>query len=724
MVIVLALQMACGDAESELPLAELPFGDSRWSQVSWAHLDTLAVVGSGPTWSEPPFYRVSDAVLDNERNIVFLANGGDGELMQYDIGSGQIRRIGRRGAGPGEFRRPLWMEPYGPDSLLVYDRDLTRFSIFSRSGRFGRTFRVSGTGLGGKQAEAMTRMGTGTWVAIQSGLPRVLLVPETPPGTKERDTLTVLAIDDEGKVLDTIARVPHALWERLPDPTSFNIRRDEDAAGAMIAGGGGRLFVAVFDDSLEVFAYNPAGGDLRAPSRHPVALAGVPRHGVRQVFASREGSLWIASSVSAGDSTVFRVFGESSDTWVRAGTLTLHGTVRILDASEDRVVFLHLDSLRGETVVVARASGNLPQQADVNVDTLQYQWDRQSYDTIPFVRPTVLLVTSWGEVWVTDTGERAVYRWSTKGDELSRVGGRGSGPGEFIRPGYMIEMKADSVGVWDRQLQRMSFFGRGGEFLSMREIPLSVSAHGFLTSVSLRGDTALVMAVTYPSSIEPSPRDNQAVLWRFCGTDLRPDSLFAVQGTSMMISRRDGMSTRFLAPFRGRGYAFFPDDGNILVGHGEDNSLSVLSNQGHQVRQIELDLPLLPITRMDRESFSDSLRIALEENIRRSGAGPTDRSTLRVWNRRIVRNLEFPDSHPRYTDAFQDAAGLLWLRTATQSDAEYVEWRAYSHITGDHLRSVFLPSDGSFLNTRTDGSAFFVTQADSLGQSRLVKYGR
>ena len=313
-------------------------------QVSWDHLDTLAVLGGGPIWSEPPFYQVFDAVLDNERNIVFLANGGDGELILYDIGSGSIDRIGRRGRGPGEFGRPLWMEPYGADSLLVYDRNLNRFSVFSRSGRFGRTFRVSGTGLGGKQAEAVTRMGTGTWVGVQSGLPPVLLVVETPPGTKERDTLTVFSIDDEGNALDTIARVPHALWERLPDTTSFSIRRDQDAGGAAIAGGGGRLFVVAFGDSLEVFAYR-VGDDVREPSRSPVAPAGMPRQAVHQVFASREGALWIGERDSAGETTVFHVFEESSDAWFRAGTVTLQGNVRILDASQDRVVFLHRDEL-------------------------------------------------------------------------------------------------------------------------------------------------------------------------------------------------------------------------------------------------------------------------------------------------------------------------------------------------------------------------------------------
>lgn len=67
-------------AVAGLSIATLPATPQtlHGQEVSWDRLDTLAVVGGGPTWSEPPFYRVFDAVLDNERNIVFLANGGDG----------------------------------------------------------------------------------------------------------------------------------------------------------------------------------------------------------------------------------------------------------------------------------------------------------------------------------------------------------------------------------------------------------------------------------------------------------------------------------------------------------------------------------------------------------------------------------------------------------------------------------------------------------------------
>lgn len=129
---------------------------------------------------------------------------------------------------------------------------------------------------------------------------------------------------------------------------------NRDAGGAAIAGGGDRLFVAGIGDSLEVLEYR-VGDDVREPPRSPVSPAGMPRQGVHQVFASREGSLWIGQHGPATESSVFNVFEESSDGWFRTGTLTLQGNVRILDASQDRGLFLHSDSIGQETVVVARS---------------------------------------------------------------------------------------------------------------------------------------------------------------------------------------------------------------------------------------------------------------------------------------------------------------------------------------------------------------------------------
>ena len=119
-------------------------------------------------------------------NAVFLVNGGDGELIRYDIGSGRTSRIGRRGSGPGEFGRPVWLEPHGPDSLLAYDMSLGRFSVFSRSGDFGRIFMLPGDGGRGRHVAAMTRMGARVWAALSLGTPPGLMGLETAPGTKAR----------------------------------------------------------------------------------------------------------------------------------------------------------------------------------------------------------------------------------------------------------------------------------------------------------------------------------------------------------------------------------------------------------------------------------------------------------------------------------------------------------------------------------------------------------
>ena len=205
---------------------------------------------------------------DNEGDAVFLVNGGDGELIRYDIGSGRTSRIGRRGSGPGEFGRPVWLEPHGPDSLLAYDMSLGRFSVFSRSGDFGRIFKLPGDGGRGRHVAAMTRMGARVWAALSLGTPPGLMGLETPPGTKARDTVAVLELTPGGGASNTVARVPHGLWERGPDTRSFELIRDEYAAWATIAGGGGRLFVATFGgDSLEVSAYR-AGDDTGELSRY------------------------------------------------------------------------------------------------------------------------------------------------------------------------------------------------------------------------------------------------------------------------------------------------------------------------------------------------------------------------------------------------------------------------------------------------------------------------
>ena len=65
MSMLMVMPVADGVGDSDPPGAELPTGNVHPSQLPWDRIDTVAVLGSGPMWDEPPFYRVFDAVLDN-----------------------------------------------------------------------------------------------------------------------------------------------------------------------------------------------------------------------------------------------------------------------------------------------------------------------------------------------------------------------------------------------------------------------------------------------------------------------------------------------------------------------------------------------------------------------------------------------------------------------------------------------------------------------------------
>ena len=96
--------------------------------------------------------------------------------------------------GPGEFGRPVSLEPHGPDSLPAYDVSL------------GRIFTLPGDGGRGRQVVAMTRMGARIWAALSLGTPPGLMGLATPPGTKARDTVSILEVTGPSPTVGAGAR--------------------------------------------------------------------------------------------------------------------------------------------------------------------------------------------------------------------------------------------------------------------------------------------------------------------------------------------------------------------------------------------------------------------------------------------------------------------------------------------------------------------------------------
>jgi DNA-binding beta-propeller fold protein YncE len=79
--------------------------------------------------------------------------------------------------------------------------------------------------------------------------------------------------------------------------------------------------------------------------------------------------------------------------------------------------------------------------------------------------PRDAVVTSSGEVWVTDTGHDRVMVYSLDGTYIRTVGGSGSGPGEFDEPVGLALDAAGDVYVADMYNSRVEVFDASGRYL-------------------------------------------------------------------------------------------------------------------------------------------------------------------------------------------------------------------------------------------------------------------
>lgn len=83
------------------------------------------------------FYRVRGISLDSEDNI-YVVDSGNYRIQKFDRNGKYQQTIGRKGEGPGEFRRPLGISFNSEDNIYV--REFRKMHIFNTIGEFKRNF--------------------------------------------------------------------------------------------------------------------------------------------------------------------------------------------------------------------------------------------------------------------------------------------------------------------------------------------------------------------------------------------------------------------------------------------------------------------------------------------------------------------------------------------------------------------------------------------------------
>jgi hypothetical protein len=137
---------------------------------------------------------------------VVVANNASSELRFYDSNGKYIGSVGRRGAGPGEFRN-IWNVMLTPgDSVLVHDAQNRRLTVVTPGRTIAREHSL--TAFQSVDFSSGSMVGTladGRVVIVQAA-------SRQPPITQRaqymRDTIAIIAASFDGSRVDTIVRVP------------------------------------------------------------------------------------------------------------------------------------------------------------------------------------------------------------------------------------------------------------------------------------------------------------------------------------------------------------------------------------------------------------------------------------------------------------------------------------------------------------------------------------
>lgn len=279
------------------------------------------------------------ARLDQERLAVL--DNQNMRVVVLDRGLRVIGQIGKKGAGPSEFRQPVRLVSLGAGRVGVLDRALRRFSIFEWKG--GR-IRFAGQRILKLPVESICALSGGTLIAFA-------LV------TNQR--LHVLAAD--GSIIRSFA----------PDQRDMSLRGKENTtSGTLICQGRARERIAIIVNKLgnDITAYKVANGTLAwADTLKPIRSLSIveDRNGIA-LSSGRNGWAQIRSMVSVGTHRIYwaqyveRIDGAGADTVlayavpittaVRAARWVADGIVREIDERSLLVVHEEPDAVRLELV--------------------------------------------------------------------------------------------------------------------------------------------------------------------------------------------------------------------------------------------------------------------------------------------------------------------------------------------------------------------------------------
>ena len=142
------------------------------------------------------FSQIVDLAVGSEGSI-YVADAHPPSVLQFDRRGRFVRRIGREGAGPGEYKSILGLSMLRGGDLALWDNGNGRISVYDSAGAYLRSTRVAGGAYWPKPFETDT-VGS-FYVKVRTLQPQILR-----GGLIGGDAYAYVRISSEGSVLDTV----------------------------------------------------------------------------------------------------------------------------------------------------------------------------------------------------------------------------------------------------------------------------------------------------------------------------------------------------------------------------------------------------------------------------------------------------------------------------------------------------------------------------------------
>ncbi|HWC49103.1 MAG TPA: NHL repeat-containing protein [Solirubrobacterales bacterium] len=383
---------------------------------------------------------------------IWVADTGNNRIEQWSSTLTFVRAVGKEGTGSGEFKRPTAIDADSSGEIWVGDSQNNRIEEFDEWGTYLGQFGTPGTGSG--------QFNMGPLVGI--------------------------AVDPKGSIWVTDGnrfRVQHWVIPGFPTYSSSiqYFHSEEFITPVSVAtDASGNLWV--LDKSLtRLSEFNEKGEWVRNVGGSGSGAGKLS--GPSALATDSKGNLWVADTVNNrivefnGNGEFVLTFGAGvNKTKVEAaGTeaeknLCTAASGNVCQAGTAGSVAGQLKAPRGIAVTSGgnlwvADSGNNRLEKFSPSGSLLNNISGEGTEPGKLKEPAAITVAPDGSIWVADTGNNRIQQWNPNLTFVRAIGKEGSGGGEFKTPYAIFADPSGNIWVADQKNNRIEEFGEGGRYL-------------------------------------------------------------------------------------------------------------------------------------------------------------------------------------------------------------------------------------------------------------------